>query len=139
MALAAGYSCMLNMDFFYHIFGNIPIKTILTVTFPLVSWMFTSTDKMSSMEVFMTSLTLVGFCLNAGLFCYHMMNALNGQSVYERTYNIQDYNLGWKENIKTALGTNWRLALICPLIDSPIPSDGLEFVTKAQYESLKTM
>jgi len=139
MSIASGYACMLNMDFFYHLFGNISIKTILTVSFPLVSWAFVQDDKMSGTEVFMTSLTLVGFCLSTGLFGYHLMNALNGQSVYERTYNVQDFNLGWKQNIILALGKNWRFALLCPLIESTIPSDGLEFINRATYESLKTM
>lgn len=139
MCLAAGYSCFLNFDFMYHLFGSTSIKSLLTVLFPMVSWIFFHTDAMTSFQVLMTSLCIVGFFLCGGLLAYHLINALKGQIVYERTYNIDTYDLGWKANVSLLLGTKWKLAWLFPFIQSPIPCDGLEFMTKQNYESLKTM
>lgn len=139
MSLAAAYSCVLNFDFIYHILGSLSLQSLLTILFPMISWIFLHSDVMTSFQVLMTSLCVAGFSLCAGLLVYHMINAVNGQVVFERTYNIKTYNLGWKQNMRILLGTRWKIALLCPLINSPIPSDGLEFMTKENYESLKTM
>ncbi|RUS84952.1 hypothetical protein EGW08_007263, partial [Elysia chlorotica] len=134
MCVAAGYSVALNYDYMYHIFGSISLKSVLTIMFPMISWIFVRTESVTSFQIFMCSLCIVGFLLSAGLLAYHMMNVLNGQVVFERSYNIDTYNLGWRENLALVFGTKWKVAWLCPLIVSPIPSDGLEYVTQAQYE-----
>ena len=139
MCLAAGYSVVLNYDYMYHLFGSLSLKSVLTIMFPMISWIFVKSDSVSSYQIFMCSLCIVGFLLSGGLLVYHMINAVNGQVVYERSYNIDTYDLGWRENLALVFGTKWKIAWLCSLINSPIPSDGLEFVTKAQYESLKSM
>lgn len=139
LCLGSVYSCVLNFDFVYHLFGTLSVRSLLTILFPMIGWMFYQGDAMTSVQALMTSLCLIGFLLSGGLFVYHMINGINGQIVHERTYNINTYNLGWKENIAMLLGTRWKIAWLFPLIHSPIPSDGLDFVTKEQYESLKTM
>lgn len=139
MCVACAYSCVLNFDFVYHLFGTLSLKSVLTIMFPMISWIFYSGDSMTNVQVFMTSLCLVGFFLSGGLFTYHIINAFNGQIVHEKTYNINTYNLGWKQNIALLLGKRWKIAWLCSLIGSQIPSDGLEYVTREQYESLKTM
>ncbi|CAH8598081.1 unnamed protein product [Heterobilharzia americana] len=37
------------------------------------------------------------------------------------------YNVGYMNNIKQYLGERWILALLCPLINSPLTTDGLNF------------
>lgn len=139
MCLAAGYSMALNYDYMYHLFGSISLTSILTIMFPMISWIFVKTESVTAFQVFMCSLCIVGFLLSSGLLVYHMINTVNGQVVYERSYNINIYNLGWKENLALVLGTRWKISWLSPLIPSPIPSDGLDYITKGQYESLKTI
>lgn len=139
MACAALYSCILNIDFVYHLFGTISASSILTIAFPMISWIFIHSDVITSFQVFMTSLSFVGLFMNSGLIGYHLINLYHGQCVYEKTFNIKDYDLGWKENFKLVLGSKWKISWLCPIISSPQPSDGLTFVTKKEFESTKAM
>ncbi|KAK0065873.1 palmitoyltransferase ZDHHC24 [Biomphalaria pfeifferi] len=139
MFLAAAYSCFLNWDFMYHLLGSMSLKSIIVILLPMVSWIFFQSDSMTTFQTLMTSLCVVGLCLCGGLVVYHLINAINGQIVHERVYKVRTYDLGWKENLALLLGTNWKVAWLCPMIKSPIPCDGLDFVTRDQYESLKSM
>uniref|UniRef100_A0A1I7XW12 Palmitoyltransferase n=1 Tax=Heterorhabditis bacteriophora TaxID=37862 RepID=A0A1I7XW12_HETBA len=76
-----------------------------------------------------TSLLFVTYLLIAQLFCLW-----NGQTRMEYLMDIQAYHLGFVENMRHALGSRWFLVAVSPFVPSPLPSDGMTFVTRELLE-----
>ncbi|VDK51839.1 unnamed protein product [Cylicostephanus goldi] len=72
-----------------------------------------------------TVLLFVAYLLSAQVFCLW-----NGQTRMEYLLEIHAYQLGLLDNLRQYLGTRWPLIFITPFIPSPLPSDGMSFVTR---------
>ena len=137
--LAAVYANIMNIDFVYHTFGGYSLKTIFSLVLPLFAWCLGVVQTMSLGAAFMITLCLVGITMTSALLAYHLNNVIKGQTVYENTFKIRDYDLGCKENIKSVFGDRWYMAWIFPMIPSPLPGNGMDFKTKKFWESSKDM
>ncbi|KAL6724715.1 hypothetical protein Aduo_019579 [Ancylostoma duodenale] len=72
-----------------------------------------------------TVLLFVSYLLFAQLFCIW-----NGQTRMEYLLEVHAYQLGLLDNLRQCLGSRWPLIFISPFISSPLPSDGMSFVTR---------
>ncbi|KAJ1357605.1 hypothetical protein KIN20_015783 [Parelaphostrongylus tenuis] len=72
-----------------------------------------------------TVLLFVAYLVFAQLFCIW-----NGQTRMEYLLEIHAYQLGVLDNLNQCLGSRWPLIIISPFIPSPLPSDGMTFVTR---------
>jgi len=73
------------------------------------------------------------------LMIYHTKHVIYGLTTYERRYKIDIYDLGYKENFLDVFGSKWYKAWLFPTIESPLPGDGIEFITKDNYENPKDL
>lgn len=139
MCVAGVYANIMNFDFTYTKLGGFSVKSVFTIILPLFSWVLGFADNMSLMVAFMCALCIFGTLLMMALFTYHILSIYRGQTTYENTNNVREYDIGWKGNIRTALGKNWHLVWIFPLIPSPLFGNGIEFKTKNTFEETKDM
>lgn len=61
---------------------------------------------------------------------YVLMNykmAFSGQTWHENAKNIKIYDLGWTQNAREALGSNWLMALLSPFSQQKLATDGTRF------------
>jgi len=99
--------------------------------------LFFDMDTSSNHSYILTfSLTLVGFGLSAILLSHHLKMVLSGKVTHERG---NSHNLGWRKNVECALGQKWYLTWISPLVSSPLPHDGIEWTTTAEWEEIKKL
>ena len=106
---------------------------------PLVSWAFGLTETFSFTVAFISASCMFGFCLVTAFLAYHTINMYNGQTTYERSHKLKEYDLGWKENMRQIYGVNWCYAWISSFFSSPLPANGVEFIKKSMYENVKDL
>ncbi|UXI21215.1 hypothetical protein NH340_JMT07158 [Sarcoptes scabiei] len=72
-------------------------------------------------------LCIISAVVSCFMFLYHGYLCLNEQTTHERVRSIKKYRKkNWTENLRSTLGKNWFLIVfVSPLIDSPMPNDGL--------------
>ncbi|KAK7478762.1 hypothetical protein BaRGS_00029973 [Batillaria attramentaria] len=137
--IAALYATIMNVDLVYHLFGEFSLKTLFVLFLPLLAWMFRVIETVTMTMAFMISLCLIVCLLTLALLGYHLLNVINGQTVFEKTHRIRDYDLGPVNNLKVVFGKNWAICWLFPLIPSPLLGNGLEFPKKNEIESEKDM
>uniref|UniRef100_A0A1I8AJ24 G_PROTEIN_RECEP_F1_2 domain-containing protein n=1 Tax=Steinernema glaseri TaxID=37863 RepID=A0A1I8AJ24_9BILA len=85
-----------------------------------------------------TTLLFITYQLAAQVFCI-----VRGQTRMEYLLEIQAYQLGLWENLRTSLGSHWLAAMISPFISSPLESDGLAYHCRENgpsiYENVKNL
>ncbi|XP_067139931.1 probable palmitoyltransferase ZDHHC24 [Centruroides vittatus] len=130
LSIGTFYATVLNMFYIWDMLGGI---TLLSVTAHILPFMFWITGYLDTDVVFSTFLSvtsIAGFLFVTSLLVYHTISLLKNQTAYERNNSITCYNLGWKQNIIESLGRRWYLTWIFPLVSSPLPSNGIDFLTK---------
>ncbi|GAB1604963.1 probable palmitoyltransferase ZDHHC24 [Argonauta hians] len=133
------YAVLVSVRYTLTEFGSLSFSYLFSITVPILAWIFGFLRSPNVMSCFLTGLSALIFIATSSLFMYHMRNIYNGQTSYERRLKKQDYNLGWRMNLLNALGKNYHIFWICPLINSPLPGNGIDFTTRKIYESTKSM
>ncbi|XP_076454517.1 putative palmitoyltransferase ZDHHC24 [Babylonia areolata] len=128
--VASVYASVMNLDVVYHIFGEYSLKTLFVLVLPLLAWMFQVVETVTMTMAFMISLCIIALLMTSALLGYHMINIVNGQTVYEKTYKIHTYNVGVLQNLKEVFGENWTVSWIWPWIASPLPGNGIQFTER---------
>ena len=127
------------MDYTWEVLGGFSVKSVFTMVFPLMAWVFGLTETFTFAVAFVSALCVIGGLLLIAFTGYHLINLQSGQSTYERSHNIKDYDLGLAGNLREVFGTRWYLAWMSPWISSPLPSDGITFTKKRSFEDVKDM
>ena len=133
------YCNYLNIDYTWDIMGGITWRSLFTMMIPLVSWALGLTETFTFTVAFTSATCIFGFLLLAAFTFYHNMNIYHGQTTYERSHKIKEYDYGWQENFRQVYGSNWCYAWISPFIPSPLPGNGIDFSRKSIYENVKDM
>lgn len=136
---ACFYLSLLNIPYTLKLLGGFSFTYMFSVMIPLLSWIFgvlQATYVVASFATGICSLICVVMFL---CLLFHCRNIYNGQTTYERRCTNREYDLGWKRNVLEVLGYNFYLVWVFPLIPSPLPGNGIDFVTKASLEATKTM
>lgn len=138
MTVGATYCNYLNMDYTLEVLGGeLSAKAVLTMFLPMLSWTLGLAGAYTFAVSFVSALCIVGLLLFVVLLGYHGRNIYYGQTCYEATNNIREFDLGFRENLRQIFGSRWRIAWISPFIISPLPGNGVEFITR--YEDIKDM
>ena len=137
--LAAVYASVMNFDFVFHVLGEYSLKTVFVLVLPLLAWMFQVVETVTMTKALMISLCLIAVLMTTALLGYHMINIVNGQTVYEKSHKITMYDVGVMENLKQVFGVRWMVCWILPWIPSAPVGNGIEFKTKSGFERQKDM
>ncbi|EGT40437.1 CBN-DHHC-1 protein [Caenorhabditis brenneri] len=120
---------LLNMKFIVGIsFGN-----LWQVMLPHVAWIFGFISIFQFLHVL-----LFVFTFTTCLFAFYLVAAqafciYQGQTRIEYLMEVHAYQLGFFENLRQALGSRWPLICLSCFIPSPLPTDGLSFVTREMF------
>ena len=129
----------LNFDYTWEVLGGPSFTAFFTVVMPIFAWLFGYTQIFTFTVAFISSTCLIGLLLLGALLGYHVINMLNGQTTYEKSHRIRDFDIGWRQNVMTVFGERMHIAWLCPLITSPLYGDGIHFKTKESIENVKDM
>ena len=139
LSIASCYCNYLNIDYTWDVLGGLTWRSVFTMIVPLVSWALGVTETFTFGVAFISATSIFGFLLIAAFTVYHAMNLYLGQTTYEKTHDLRDYDLGWKENVRQVYGINWRYAWLSSFIPSPLPCNGIDYPKRLKYENVKDM
>ncbi|XP_070538489.1 probable palmitoyltransferase ZDHHC24 [Ptychodera flava] len=139
LTLGALYANYLNFDHAWALLGGINWRSILTMILPFMAWILGFTEKYTFMMSFLCGTCIITFGLFSVLLFWHGDLILKGQTTHEKSVKDKSYDLGWRENVKEALGERWKLVWLSPFISSPLPGDGIEFKKRSGMENIKDM
>lgn len=138
LTVSAAYTNYLNMDYTLEVLGGeLTAKAVLTMFLPMLSWTLGLAGAYTFAVSFISAICIVGLLLFVVLLVYHGRNVFFGQTCFEATNNIREFDLGVSENFRQIFGRNWHIAWISPFIVSPLPGNGVEFTTR--NENIKDM
>ncbi|KAF1749119.1 hypothetical protein GCK72_025586 [Caenorhabditis remanei] len=114
--------------------GGVSFGNLWQVMLPHLAWMF----GFISVYQFLHVLLFV-FTFTASLFSLYLVSAqvfclLKGQTRVEYLLEVHAYQLGFVENLRQALGSRWPLILFSCFIPSPLPTDGLSYITREMFQ-----
>lgn len=135
LALGAFYASIFNLSFIWDVLGGFSLFSVAAHLVPFVFFLFGYLSFKAFVYTFMSMLSVCGILFVTNLFILHFRQMLHNQTTFERNHGIFDYDLGWKNNIVECLGKSWYLVWLCPLIISPLPSDGFTFKINKKAES----
>lgn len=90
---------------------------------------FTNGFSIEMVAVYMLFIHFILILWVSSMFGYHLWNVFKGWTVKEHRKGVIRYNLGWKYNFVDVFGVKWYLAIICPFVSSPLPGDGLKWIS----------
>ncbi|VDK51491.1 unnamed protein product [Anisakis simplex] len=131
-----------NWSFMWSALGGFTVMQLWQLVVPhiaLLARVITFSQFLCVM-VFVFALTVslfLTYLIGAQLFCLY-----RGQTRVEYLMDVHAYQLGFMENVRQALGRHWPLIFLTAFISSPLPSDGLSFMTretKPIAENTKTL
>ena len=136
----AVYSTNLNADHYVRVFNEFSLKSIMVTVVPWLAWGIGMIGLVELFFIFVNSITLIMSFLMFFYFLINLRMILNGQTWHENAKKIKIYKLGWYENLKEAVGTNWLLCILNPFARLSLLSDGISFrkSTIFQFEQTDT-
>lgn len=139
-AVAALYAAFFNLSYLIEMHGGVTALTIFRITLPFMALVMQLSSLWQAWIALTNMLCLLGGSLVIALGIYHWQLALKNQTTYEQHKRIQDFDLGWRQNLRSCLGARWYCVWVCPWIASPLPDDGITFRSrsgKPVYETVK--
>ena len=133
------YMTLLNVPYTLQLLGGFSFSYIFSVMIPLLAWLFGVLPSDYLVSSFVTGICSLIFAGMFACFIYHCQNMYRGRTTYERRLTSYEYDLGWKRNLLEALGRNYYLVWIFPLLPSPLPGNGIDFSKKSSFEATKTL
>lgn len=133
------YLTLLNVPYTLQLLGGFSFSYVFSVMIPLLAWLFGVLPSAYLLASFITGICSLIFVGMFSCFVYHCQNVYRGRTTYERRLTSHEYDLGWKRNFLDALGYKYYLVWIFPLLNSPLPGNGIDFHKKSTFEATKTM
>lgn len=127
----------MSMPYVWSLLGEFSIWKLSYFIFPLFCFMLQLISFYTAVVTFITLLSFIFSFALFGLLCWHGSHIYKGQTTFESSHHIFDYDLGWRMNIVQSFGSKWYLTWVLPWLPSPIPGDGIDFQTKSTFESSK--
>lgn len=134
LSIGATYATVFNMYFVWDYLGGFSLYAVAAHALPFVFFICGLLSVQSFLYTFMSMLSICGVLFVSNLFVLHLRQMLRNQTTFEKNHAVNNYDLGWRNNVVESLGANWHLIWIFPLIVSPLPSDGLSFKTNKEIE-----
>lgn len=129
------YACLYNNTFIWIIHGDIftASATLLKIIFPLAMLAYELSITQFYFLVYL--INMIGCFFTGFLLLYHGKVILDGRVTHELS---NQFNVGWKENIRMVLGKRWYLTWVSPFVESTLPHDGIHW-DKILEESIKNL
>lgn len=137
--VASVYANIMTFPFTWSVLGDFSLYNVFRLVLPLMSCLLGQTDLYTFFVCVVSIMSIVGSMMLLALLSYHLGNVVRGQTTYERSHKIHTYGLGLECNIKSVFGGRWRYAWLFPYISSPLPGDGITFLTKESFENPKDL
>lgn len=135
MSVGSLYATVLNMFFIWNALGGFSVFAVFAHIVPFVFWVTGYLNLEAMFYALMSVLSITGFLFVSNLLILHGRQMLNNQTSYEKHHDVRDYNLGWRQNLVESLGTRWNLVWLSPFMRSPLPSDGLQFMSQKEFST----
>lgn len=134
--MACIYASILHSGYIWANMGGFNPMTFFSHILPVPFFMFGFIDKWTLFCNLISVLCIVGFLFGTGLFIYHVNLLLKNQTTYEKHRTISVYNLkNWSANLTETLGPSWLFTIfVSPLIDSPLPGNGVYYPTLDEHK-----
>ncbi|XP_013387788.1 probable palmitoyltransferase ZDHHC24 [Lingula anatina] len=139
VAISGFYAVIMNADYTWAVLGGLSWTSLVSMALPIVSWILGLSETYTFAVAFLSAGCIIAFLLASALTGYHCLLIFNGQTTYERTHNVKQYNLGWMENVHRAVGENWIAACLFPFAPLKVKGDGFKFPQKGEFEDIKDM
>ncbi|XP_034941961.1 probable palmitoyltransferase ZDHHC24 [Chelonus insularis] len=125
--LATAYAFYYNNKFIWsRISFEFPLS-IIKIIFPLAIFVFGFDDSWDQFYLMLYIVSVVGMCFTGALLVYHLLLVFSGHVAHEKDKKINKYDMGWKQNIKEALGEKWYIVWLFPYIKSDLLHNGLNW------------
>ncbi|KAF6202022.1 hypothetical protein GE061_004418 [Apolygus lucorum] len=128
LSISTVYASYFNAIFLWRC-TSFSVMGVLKLVFPVALFMFGGDTSQLQLYRLFCVIAFIGMIAAISLGCYHAVNVLNGQVMHERVKGFIDYDLGRKENLRQVFGERWYITWISPFVKSPLPSDGIEWVS----------
>jgi len=129
--LALLYSNILNYTIAVQLYETSSWRTIVVCMLPGIAWLMGIFAIGVFSKLFIITMTFMFFCYSSYLFHYHLVQTIHGRTTHEFKHDKgHEYDISWQENLRQAMGENWRFGWVCPLIPSRLPGDGCNFNTR---------
>lgn len=129
------YATLMNAEVFIVILKE--GVTLHSVLLLLIPWIMLISGQVSARAfafAFIADTCVVGFLLVSAFFFFHLYLLFRGQTTREWYSSRRPYSLGLLGNLRHTLGVRWYACWLSPLISSPIPGDGINFVVTGSLE-----
>jgi palmitoyltransferase len=105
---------------------------IIRIVMPLTILFFGIDTSMTQLYFFYYSITMIGCCFSGVLLYQQSYLAFFNQTSWERNKGTNEHDCGVMHNIRDALGHRWYLIWLCPFLQSPLPHEGIQWMTREQ-------
>jgi palmitoyltransferase len=136
--VASMYSSFINFDYTWDVMDGLNWQSFFTMLLPFIAYILGIATHYSFVVAFTSSVIMMSFLLMTSLFVYNTQMIFRGQTAFEKSMKIKDFDVGREDNIKQVMGKNWKYAWISPFIPSPPCGDGMAYPTKF-VEDVKNM
>ncbi|XP_054275141.1 probable palmitoyltransferase ZDHHC24 [Macrosteles quadrilineatus] len=130
LAIGTVYALYFNTFFLFQ-YTKFSALSFIKFTFPLAIFLLGIDYSIEHCYTLFYVINLLGMLSAVFLLYYHGSSMTKGLVMYENSHNIFDYDSGsLKENIKQVFGDRWYVTWVSPFIQSKLPSDGINWVSK---------
>lgn len=112
------------------IYQTIDLQSVYWLTFLFPLAMLVLKISFANLVLLFYMVIIVTTFIVLTLFIMHSVVIKNNQMFIEKSQNIDIYDIGVMNNIKTVLGKRWYLTWICPFIKSELIQDGVNWQIK---------
>ena len=126
VVVAAVYGVVLSFWAISLLVGGFTWTLFPSLLFPVLAWVLQMMP-VSPLIVVETSVAMFASFGAGGLLILQLYQAYKGETFWELRKGVQCYNRGLASNMADILGKNWWICWLCPLIPSPLTSDGCQY------------
>lgn len=133
------YANVMLVFYVQHVAHHFSFGTLFSMILPVPAYFSGYMEDVSFFTGTMSALSVASFIGSSVMLYSQMLHLSRGQTAYERKHRITDFRKLWKGTLSEICGSRWNIALLCPLIPSPLSGDGTHFeaADSAKDESVK--
>lgn len=137
--LGALYANIYHFEYIHSIAGGFGLVTFFTMFMPFIMLICGYSTGYQFYVLFLAGISVLSLFLFSCLLYLQIKLILNGQVTYENKRGKREYDLGYIDNIKDVMGTQWYMAWISPFLPSSMPGDGVNFRRGDIFYDIKKM
>ncbi|XP_060081547.1 probable palmitoyltransferase ZDHHC24 [Ylistrum balloti] len=127
MVITGVYCNLFNSDFVSSVTGGFSVLNVIWFMGPHVGWVFGYLDGYEFFVYTLSSAGIIMTVLFTWLLVIQIIQIRSGQTKYERTMGIHNYNIRRQWNTEEVFGEKSFLVFLSPFLNSALPGDGIIF------------